>query len=186
MIVLEGLDGSGKSTLAQRLSEDLQLPIHERASSSIKGPVRDLWSWTIRDVHTLHEQPAAIYDRHPFVSNYIYGPIIHGRIQPEFLDDRVRAVYQKWMQNVLVIFCDPGDEPMGQNLASDTNQMPGVAEHFQALSLAYRAYFATYGGSFHHWDYTRPRDYEYMICRIKQHLLMFNARRNTTTFLEAF
>lgn len=177
MIVLEGMDGSGKTSLARRLSDDLQLPIHERASTSIGGPVPNIWQWVMRDVLTIHTQQPAIYDRHPLISQVIYGPIIRQKLEPEFTDPEARAIYRKWARNVFVVFCDPGDEAMSRSLSRDPNQMPGVLDMFPTLSLMYRVFFATYSGNWHHWDYNHPYDYETLLYKLHNHLHDFTTKR---------
>lgn len=170
MIILEGMDGSGKTHLAAALTKDLGLPMAERASSSIGGPIADLFDWVNRDIDCLHTRPLSIYDRHPLISEFIYGPVVRGTIDDRFLRMWFQRRLHKWRDNAFVVFCDPGDEAMGRNLAEDINQMPGVAENFNRLACAYRCFFANYTGQWTLWNYTRPQTYDWLLDSLKIHI----------------
>lgn len=152
MIVLEGVDGSGKSSLAARLTEDLQLPLHARASDSTKGPVERLWSWAWNDVITWAKQPLAIYDRHPLVSEYIYGPITRGHIDSSFVDVEGFSLSRIFRENSIIIFCDPGLENVARNVTKNP-QMSGVTEHIHTLYWQYRTFFHHWAGCQVKWNY---------------------------------
>lgn len=164
MIIVEGVDGAGKTTLIERLCGDLNLPLHPRASSSISGPVKDLFEWAADDVLTMAQQPFSLYDRHPLVSEYIYGPITRGQIDPRFFDRPGREITRLFKLTTLVIFCDPGIETVLDNLKK-APQMPGVWENITTLHLAYRVMKHNWNGHAVDWDYIDPGENSYAFIR---------------------
>lgn len=163
VIILEGMDGTGKSGLARRLSADLNLPIHERASSSKAGPVSNLFEWAEHDVNTWETQDLAIYDRHPLVSEYIYGPVTRGTIDNRFISAPGMDISSMFSNSSVVVFCDPGWDEVINNLArSKDMQMAGVMDNSRRLHLLYRAFFHHYSGLKLHWNY-RSSNYQLML-----------------------
>lgn len=146
MIVLEGPDGSGKTTLLAGLKGLLpNVPVHDRASSSGPdgGPVADLFEWADRDVASWYQEQVYFYDRHPLVSEYIYGPIIRGTLDERFHTTTLRRVFA---HNALTIVCLP---PLGVVRASVSTErdMPGVSTHIDALWHLYASLRATWPSS---------------------------------------
>lgn len=140
MIILEGADGSGKTSLLKRLCADTGLPAHARASDSLTGPVKDLYGWTVADIHTWHEQPLAIYDRHPLTSEHIYGPTVRGSVRPGFeMGNEELAKMRRYMrQHALVIICCPPLDTVKANVLNENDQMLGVVENIDHI---YQSYF---------------------------------------------
>lgn len=180
MIVIEGCDGTGKTSLIQRLSKDLKIPIHERASSSREGPRADLYEWAVRDVGTWEDQPIALYDRHPFISEYIYGPIIRGFVDDRFFSLEALQITRRFATNAMVILCDPGDDEVKHNLTSSTdNQMGGVLDNHRLILMSYRSLFHYWPGNWvRQWDYTRPEQYDAVLHRAKMHIQFWEATHN--------
>lgn len=180
MIIVEGMDGTGKSGLIKRLSDITGIPIHTRASSSVEGPVRDLVDWAEEDVTTWGKQPAQLYDRHPLVSEYIYGPCVRGQIDPMFYGPIFRQLSYVFRNNALVIFCDPGWEAIKHNLdRNPANQMPGVMDNSRRLHLLYRSFRHNYSGRQRVWDYGRePIDanFQELINLVEGHALAWSRR----------
>lgn len=163
VLIIEGMDGSGKSSLVSRLAADCDIPIHTRASDSIAGPVMNLWEWAENDVSTWPEQKFSIYDRHPLVSEYIYGPVTRGRVDERFFDEQY--VYNWFTNNCVLIYCDPGWEEVYRNLIKDPrNQMAGVLDNSKRLYLLYKAQMfqdmSQPGRVVLRWDYTNPDNYD--------------------------
>lgn len=165
MIVVEGVDGSGKSSLVARLCHDLQIPLHARASDSVEGPVKNLWRWAWDDVIHWEDQELSIYDRHPLVSEYIYGPITRGSMDPMFVGVESQSLYRVFRENCIIIFCDPDLEDIGRNVIKQP-QMNGVLNNFNQLYWAYRAYFHLYSGFQIRWDYNET-DYASLLANLK-------------------
>lgn len=139
MILLEGPDGGGKTTLAKRLSEDLDLPMHKRASDSITGPVVDLYAWTVDDISTWHSQPLSIYDRHPLTSEHVYGPLVRGQVRPgfEMTNPHIALMRRYLRKHALVIVALPVYEEVYKNVMGEIGQMPGVVENISHIYDCY-------------------------------------------------
>lgn len=166
-IVLEGMDGSGKSGMVTRISEALKIPIHARAATSgaSGGPIRNLYEWVTDDVTSLRWQPFSVYDRHPLVSEYIYGPITRQHVDQRFFTAHCAKLLEQFAHRVLVIFCDPGPDEVFKNVLAGKH-MDGVTEHASRLYYAYRSFMHTWPGNRPVvWDYTQPHTYDSVIQR---------------------
>jgi hypothetical protein len=156
MIILEGPDGSGKSNLARRLNEQLGIPLHERASSSKEGPVENLWAWTVNDVGSWSDshEPVAIYDRHPLISEYIYGPTARGQLKPGFTHPAAGGMIRKMQQCCLLVLCLPPLETVRRNvLNEDVPQMAGVVAQIDSIWWQYAGLASSWGGWMVTYDY---------------------------------
>lgn len=154
MIVVEGPDGSGKSTLVEKISYQLGIPVHERASDSIKGPVHDLMNWAYTDVTTQPEQPLAVYDRHPLISEYIYAPLVR-TLRPEFTTAHAHTLIRLMARQVFVVWCMPPHSDVEHNtLTSRDNQMAGVNENSSAIYGLYNTLRMFWPGQSATYDYT--------------------------------
>lgn len=147
MIILEGPDGGGKSTLLEQLREQYpHIPLHERACTSQGGPLPtpELYEWAARDLASWYDAKVHFYDRHPFVSEYIYGPIVRGG----FVDRRFHGttLRRRLAHHALVIVCLPPLETVRASV-SDDKDMPGVTTHIDALWHAYASLRATWPAS---------------------------------------
>jgi GTPase SAR1 family protein len=165
VIVVEGMDGSGKSSLVARLTHDLQVPLHPRASDSVGGPVKNLWQWAWDDVIHWEDSELSIYDRHPLVSEYIYGPVTRGSMDPVFVGVESQSLYRIFQENCLIIFCDPGVETVSRNVIKNP-QMQGVLNNIPNLYWSYRTYFHMYPGFQIRWDYDHT-DYAQLVANLK-------------------
>jgi hypothetical protein len=171
VILIEGPDGSGKSNLVQRLSRDLPVPIHERASTSIDGPRPDLFDWVRTDLDLLYRSECTIYDRHPFISEFIYGPITRKCISKDFYSPVASVLFRKFVRNFLVIFCDPGLDEVASNIRrTSDNQLAGVEQNIPELYYGYCAYRTMWPGQSLVWDYRYPANFDAIVtrCRIQQ------------------
>lgn len=145
MIVVEGVDGSGKSTLINSLSYELKLKVHPRASSSVGGPVKDIFGWAARDLDQWHQQSTPhIYDRHPLISEPIYGPVVRGHLDHRFSTPEGRRIQQMFKELSLVILCKPPIQEVMSNISDPLHdQMDGVADHAAALYHLYAFWVPT-------------------------------------------
>lgn len=78
-VILEGPDGGGKSTLAERLSKALGMTVQQGS-----GPPRGPGEIETRTRQYL-ELKGVVFDRHPAVSQYIYGRMRAEPMSQEFL-----------------------------------------------------------------------------------------------------
>ena len=165
MIVVEGMDGSGKSGMVTRISEALQIPIHARACTSAGGPVDKLYEWVTDDISSLQWQTFSVYDRHPLVSEYIYGPITRQVVDDRFYTEHAFKLRQKFAPAVLIVFCDPGPDEVLKNVLA-SKHMPGVTEHASRLYYAYHTFMHYWPGNRPVvWDYTQPHTHDSVIQR---------------------
>jgi hypothetical protein len=148
-VIVEGCDGSGKSTLVDLLVNKRAMTPAIKASTSLGGPVPNLAEWVLAQEDTMNHRttPPLVYDRHPVISELIYGPIIRGHlVSPEF-DNRL------WMserllfieKHCLVVWCITNLENLTRN-ARNREDMPGVKENLAIIDEAYRARVRQYHG----------------------------------------
>lgn len=173
MLILEGPDGGGKTTLVKRLSSELNLPVHERACTSDGGPVDDLFKWAYRDAVSMPDQPMAIYDRHPLISEYIYGPIARHYLLPEFRSPKAHALMRLMAAQVHVVFCIPPLEAVVANLSRETStQMPGVVENIARIHAMYQTLAMFWPGESTTYDYTAAsHSYEHTLVAARLHVV---------------
>lgn len=153
MIIVEGPDGGGKSNLVRYLSKHFDLPVHARASDSINGPVKNLFQWVIDDVSTQPEQPLSIYDRHPLISEYIYGPICRAKLPDGFTSTSAHAWIRHMAVRSLVVLCRPPNERLIASVAPERD-MPGVTEHIERIAACYDAMRMFWPGRVVTYDFT--------------------------------
>lgn len=140
MIVLEGPDGGGKTTLMNHLQDVFGLHVAARFASSDEGPKDNLDQLVIKDmVNYWDGSEVRLYDRHPFISEFIYGPIIRGKVK-DGLDRRNMLGYRAMFDmKALVILCVPPFEVAYRNVTQEKDfpQMPGVEREFDRIYTGY-------------------------------------------------
>ena len=72
IIIIEGPDGSGKSRFAEQLSEAINWPVLHNG-----GPPKDQEE-IIDRVRKRNQLDNTILDRHPIISENVYGPVLRG------------------------------------------------------------------------------------------------------------
>lgn len=156
-IVVEGPDGAGKSTLIGHLTEILEYPIHPKASDSVKGPVDFLNQWVDRDMSILRgEENSYLYDRHPVISEPIYGRVVRGHTQWPFESSEfLREIREIMYQSCLVVWCLPNLHTVITNvIANGHEQMAGVVPQIAKVHQAYETAYFRWAGSKCHYDYS--------------------------------
>jgi hypothetical protein len=148
MIVIEGPDGAGKTSLIKRLSNDLQIPIHERSANSDSsatlnepGVTRgaNLAAWAYKDIITMPEQPFSIYDRHCLISEFVYGPIVRGYLDPNMLSTTIHFLIRRMAECTFVVFCRPSNDEITKNIKFDAVSQGVVGTNSLNLAYAYDA-----------------------------------------------
>jgi hypothetical protein len=160
-VIVEGPDGSGKDNLIRELEAHLGLPVHPRFVQSTGGPPPDLDRLTEIDLQT----PAFsdghhtwIYNRHPVISEPIYGTAIRGEPLGKFR-------YSSWLERQrrrvanrsLVVWCLPPYTEVFNNVhrpAGSIVHMEGVDERIYDIYTAYERYHKLWPGPFLVHDYT--------------------------------
>lgn len=132
MIVLEGVDASGKSTLAKIISERFGWPIQPS-----EGPPHFPGEMNQRVEKYMHQGPR-IYDRHPCVSQIIYGKM-RSHLDP--IDDwRIDLFYKSCP---IFIYCEPGNKGLNghvhkPNQYDSPEHLANVDKNYDALLVEYR------------------------------------------------
>jgi GTPase SAR1 family protein len=158
VLIVEGPDGSGKTTLVNRLCEELGVEVRSRASTSDDGPIDDLWAWVVRDMGT--NTNSGIYDRHPLVSEMIYGSILRGevRLGDEDPHQLVQILEFFYGMKPLIIYCLPKLKTVRVNVGKNhghTEHTRGVLRFTDHIYAAYRYRMSldSLHGVAEHWDY---------------------------------
>ncbi len=156
MIIVEGPDGSGKSTLIDQLLASIpELELKKRHANT-HGPITDLVQWIEEDRFS---EPNMLYDRHPLISEPIFGGIIRGNLEGRFNDPAwLMAAYESMIyRQAMVIFCLPPISVVQANVER-SEQMDMVS---QLTGPIYQAYHTlqcqlaiTMGIRSVRWDYT--------------------------------
>lgn len=182
MIILEGPDGAGKTTLLQDLLDTFpSIEEHERASTSMGGPVKDIFEWAVADVETWTVQPLSFYDRHPLISEPIYGTILRGGYDRRFDGHEGHPIKQKLVHRALTVMCLPPISNVVNNVKHE-QQMDGVDGHITELYMAYNNRLLTHGEmmphTVFHYDYTQSLTDEFDdLCEIiEAHLTRWNRK----------
>lgn len=178
MVIVEGPDGSGKSTLVRRLSEELSVPVHPRACTSDNGiDPATLRDWVDRDLHPSSE--GGLYDRHPLISEPIYGPIIRNFMADGFQDIEWLGTSMTKFRNRVkaMIFCLPPWPFVETNVTkhheATTPHLEGVLKHSQGLYEMYLHRAALEASAMDYvwvWDYTahdRDQSFELLLSIVK-------------------
>lgn len=140
MIVLEGPDGSGKTTLLTHLQKRFpHIDTHERFSTSEGGPVDRLDIKVATDMTGMYMRPPMFYDRHPFISEFIYGPILRGEIKDNLADIELRPYRNTFFLDSLIILCLPPAFVIETNMYAE-DQMDGVRENMGAIYNSYHSF----------------------------------------------
>lgn len=141
-VIVEGCDGAGKTTVAELLLHKRPyLQRGPRASSSLGGPVRSLAQWVLDQERTMliNERPQ-LFDRHPLISELIYGRIVRGQLASwEFDHTGWLATHLLFLQrHCLLVWCVPADDAIIRKNVDDARDMPGVVTNIDRLIEAYK------------------------------------------------
>lgn len=159
-LVLEGPDGGGKTRLAQAICAKFSnVTMAEKASTSLKGPIKNLAAWVRNQFDVMDRSlPVLLYDRHPVISEPIYGPIARDGAQPGFSPSPWLSTARLNMYSrTYVIWCIPPIDVVRKAMAVE-GQMPGVADNIEKLHAAYLQAMQEWGGPGIRYDFT---DYKF-------------------------
>lgn len=134
LIVVEGVDASGKTTLLENSRH-----IRGRYFVLLRHSCRPLVPDDIGNLLKLIDgQPVdLILDRHPLISEPIYGPILRKKnLVTEWIAPFTGAV-DSWIKEIdRVIYCRPPITAILTNL-NNNPQLAGVEQHLEELLYAY-------------------------------------------------
>jgi hypothetical protein len=156
-IIVEGPDGAGKTDLIRDLANHLGLPVHPRFVQSRTHPPEDLDMRVMDDLAT----PAFtsgyhtwIYDRHPLISELIYGPITRGSLNGQFqFPSWVDRMLATLVPRVVVVWCLPPYAEVVNNVNPERDR-PDVVGKIYDVYQAYERSHKMWAGPFVVHDYT--------------------------------
>ncbi len=140
IFVVEGMDNTGKTTLVQRLAEELNLC---RVSTYCKPKLQEhIWDY---DAWLRCCPQPLIMDRHPYVSELVYGSVLNRA--PLVTEAQTR----KWAESRIakIIYCRPPNENVLN--FGDRPQMGGVVQNAVKLLTMYDMLFETVPHIQYHW-----------------------------------
>ena len=168
MFIVEGPDGGGKTTLIRRLQDELGFELMPRACTSDNGvDPTTLKQWVEDDLRNASPQ-GLFYDRHPLISEPIYGPLIRGEMAEGF--NHVGWLATQFarlsLMKPVMIFCLPPKQIVLENIRDSheatTDHLEGVLRSAGAIYDLYclRAAQEALSISTWVWDFTRERLHE--------------------------
>lgn len=143
--LIEGPDGGGKTTLVNSIVEKNRgTQLLRRASTSLGGPIdnHEYLEWTVNTLPFLSEsRNLFLLDRHPLISEMIYGPILRGK--PDM--GRSPSTYYQAMKVLKdhvssVILCLPPISVVQENIYQG-DQLDGVTSHIEEIYQGYMELF---------------------------------------------
>jgi len=181
MIILEGPDGAGKTSLMSTLLDRFpNIEEHARASTSKGGPVDNIFDWAHNDVMSWEQQRLSFYDRHPMISEPIYGPIVRDYVDPRFASFEGEDLGLRMLFDSLIIICLPSLEEVVANVTgNEQDQMSGVADNIGQIYAKYQLLLTALRGrrNVFWYDYNRPLDLTQLMYVIEAHQIMWNKNR---------
>lgn len=128
MIIIEGPDNAGKSTLAEKLSKSIGVAVHHSG-----GPAKNDEEILHRAELVFDQTGPRIYDRVPFISDYVYRTVLKDKPSP-FLDMNLVKRYLKRLKKIhpVIILCWP---PVPVMMAMEGHQRSAheTEEHFNRV-----------------------------------------------------
>lgn len=174
-VIVEGPDGAGKSTLVEHLVDVMGFERHPRASDSVAGPVVDLPEWVEQATKGLFTRPPSVFDRHPLISEPIYGHFRPDRpMHPRFMNVTWYSMQQALLApHALVIMCLPPLDVVRVNIAT-ADQMPGVVDNIDTIYRMYVEFRLRWLGPTVVYNYVRGAEHLNNIRKLITRLVLNN------------
>ncbi len=139
IIILEGPDGAGKTTLARKLYKHLDHYTWTTTSNGIVSTYTEM----VEVLEWLNNFPlfttTLIMDRHPLISEAVYGPILRGYCLHSYRPNeigRYLITHALDDQEILVIHCNPPLLTLGSNI-DPQSQREGVMDNLRTIHEKY-------------------------------------------------
>lgn len=176
MIVVEWPDGAGKTTLAQALARDLGLELMPRLVSTSAEELVDLKVWV--EQNTQLGFVPKVKDRHPLISELIYGPATRSSMREGFgsigwLSSWLASFYAS---GPIIIYCLPPLDVVRDNVDQDASShwmIDKLPDIYHAYHMRCALDMARLGPEeVISWDYTDPggHDHEALLAEIRSGL----------------
>ena len=144
MIIVEGMDNTGKSTLIEAIGKAFKIPAARSNMAGAKASDMKQWiAWAESCPKPL------ILDRHPAISDLVYGNVIRGKSESsvEFARES-RAGH-------FLIYCCPSLESIRESF-DDREQMKGTHENLEQLYTGYESLMEQLEPDFYY-DWRNPQ-----------------------------
>jgi hypothetical protein len=177
VLILEGPDGGGKTTLMHTIMQRFpQLTVHPKFVPSTGVADRfSVYEEVIADTERLSMKPIQIYDRHPLISEYVYGPVVRGYLPHDWQSPSARMIRSILANHTLVIWCMPVINRVRENAQNDPHK--GVSEHIDQIYSVYQTVRAFWPGRSCLYDYQNPMS-GFVFSRIESHIQQQTDLRN--------
>lgn len=126
IIVVEGCDNTGKSTLIQSLAERIKAPLARSYGKPKDSGDIETWHWWARAC----PQSPIILDRHPVISDLVYGPLLRGGTHSSIEWAR------EFRGDMFLIYCRPPFHKVAESI-DERDQMEGVRERLANIYQSY-------------------------------------------------
>lgn len=156
MIVIEGADNTGKTTLIESLAKEFRLPTIKSFRPPTVKTIIDFHNWAKAAPRT------PVMDRHPAISDYIYGHILRGESPSD------PQLIQFLRNQVFLVYCQPPiDTIRGTYL--DRAQLEGTHENLDRILSEYESLMSSLEPDFTY-DYTNPKSLNALYTHIQHYL----------------
>lgn len=161
MIIVEGIDNSGKTTIAKHIAETLGIDYVHNTIIPRGSPNEDLSEWIMFIEESLMNPFTRVFDRHPILSERIYGPALRGR-NLLATTDYFSTLMEK--APIIVYACLPIEQVV--ETFDERPQLSRVLENLPTLIEAYDRLMVeieNYGIEVYYYDHTLPLAFEYCL-----------------------
>lgn len=160
-ILIEGPDGAGKTTLTEMLRQRIKRRYFVMVRHSCRPYTEEDVLRFCRLMFAIPPSLTAIIDRHPLISEPIYGPILRGK--DLIANIGVKARYQMIRdQASAIVYCRPGLGTIKERL-KDQPQLAGVDAKITDLVAEYdhvMLELERFGIPVYYYDWTRPDSFD--------------------------
>jgi hypothetical protein len=153
------------------------LTVHQKfVPSSGVASRASVYESVIKDTETFIERPIQIYDRHPLISEYVYGPIVRGYLPTDWQSGSARMMRSILANHALVVWCMPNIASVRENVSAERD-MKNVPERIDNIYAGYQTLRALWPGHACTYNYEDPHK-GFVINRVMLHVKAQTDLRN--------